>query len=635
MDDGHRNDVIAAGFAEGGAAGQKGWAYGVLLRPKQRSSSLFYSPQLVVMQPPAPPSSEAPPPPPSDPIPLTPSQSAASADAEDDLQPALALPAQRKKSIPKKDIPSMEEIVKKSEKARAALARPVYLNKAQREAIERRKQEEKEALHTKIYGSSENSNDNNGNTPLDIEASVKIKFGKKVESPSKSRKEHISTNRWYEFPDDFAKDHAKLVRDGHSPGNLLLRQNGNHPSKIPTGPRAQRQADAPTEPAAMRNDPAIVGNGNKGVKRPADEDLDVDAIRIKQRYMGSDMKESKFSAQKKRKRTTEKKFSFEWNPEDDTTVDANPIYQDRIEASFFGKGRLAGYDDNMAEAKAQEYARALMERDKESGAQRAAELLKMEERRKQLSRRTAIDKHWSEKKLEDMRERDWRIFKEDFNISTKSVSGINPMRNWEESGLGDEILKIVKQVGYDEPTPVQRACIPIALCSRDLIGVAVTGSGKTAAFILPLLVYIRSLPPIEKYNAADGPYAIVLAPTRELAQQIETEANKFAAPLGMKCISIVGGHSIEEQAFKLRDGASIIIATPGRLVDCLERRVLVLSQCCYVVMDEADRMVDMGFEEPVNKILDALPVANEKPDSDVAENPKVCGTTFESGNKFF
>lgn len=124
-------------------------------------------------------------------------------------------------------------------------------------------------------------------------------------------------------------------------------------------------------------------------------------------------------------------------------------------------------------------------------------------------------------------------------------------------------------------------------------------------------------------NRQDGPYAIILAPTRELAQQIELEAKKFATPLGFKCVSIVGGHAIEEQAYQLRDGAEIVIATPGRLVDCIERRVLVLVQCCYIIMDEADRMIDLGFEEPVNKILDSLPVTNQKPDDDTAEDGRL------------
>lgn len=239
------------------------------------------------------------------------------------------------------------------------------------------------------------------------------------------------------------------------------------------------------------------------------------------------------------------------------------------------------------------------------------------------TRYMGVDKHWSQKRLEHMRERDWRIFKEDYSISTKGGSIPNPMRKWEESGLPKRLLDIVAQVGYEEPSAVQRAAIPIALQARDLIGVAVTGSGKTAAFLLPLLVYISELPALNEFTKNDGPYAIILAPTRELAQQIEVEARKFATPLGFTCVSIVGGHSLEEQAYNLRNGAEIIIATPGRLVDCIERRVLVLGQCCYVIMDEADRMIDLGFEESVNKILDALPVGNEKPDSEEAENAQV------------
>jgi ATP-dependent RNA helicase DDX23/PRP28 len=208
------------------------------------------------------------------------------------------------------------------------------------------------------------------------------------------------------------------------------------------------------------------------------------------------------------------------------------------------------------------------------------------------------------------------------------------MRSWQESGLPERLLRIVGEVGYKEPSAVQRAAIPIALQNRDLIGVAVTGSGKTASFILPLLVYISELPSLSEMTKNDGPYAIVLAPTRELAQQIEVEAKKFATPLGFTCVSIVGGHTIEEQAYNLRDGAEIIIATPGRLVDCLERRLLVLSQCCYVIMDEADRMIDMGFEESVNKILDALPVHNVKPDTEDAENPVLMSKHLGGKDRF-
>lgn len=134
----------------------------------------------------------------------------------------------------------------------------------------------------------------------------------------------------------------------------------------------------------------------------------------------------------------------------------------------------------------------------------------MERRRREEGGRNGIDKHWSEKKLEHMRERDWRIFKEDFNIATKGGSIPNPMRSWEESHLPKRLMDIVDQAGYTEPSAVQRAAIPIALQSRDLIGVAVTGSGKTAAFILPLLVYISELPALDEVTKMMDPTPLSL-----------------------------------------------------------------------------------------------------------------------------
>lgn len=399
---------------------------------------------------------------------------------------------------------------------------------------------------------------------------------------------------------------------------------------IPTGPASKRGANGQStrnqdlKPPAPPKSMSFGLTGGKGEKRLSEEDeVAAQAALVKRRYMGQEQT-SRFSAKKKKSRATERKFNFEWNVDEDTSGDYNPLYQHRHEANFYGRGRLAGFGEDVADDVARKYAEALESRDLESGGMRAKEILEMERRRREESSRNQLDKHWSEKKLEHMRERDWRIFKEDFNISTKGGSVPNPMRSWEESQLPNRLLELIDRVGYKEPTPIQRASIPIALQSRDLIGVAVTGSGKTAAFLLPLLVYISELPRLDEneWRKNDGPYAIVLAPTRELAQQIEIEAKKFTQPLCFNVVSIVGGHSLEEQAYSLREGAEIIIATPGRLVDCIERRMLVLSQCCYVIMDEADRMIDLGFEEPVNKILDALPVANEKPDTEEAENPR-------------
>ena len=183
-----------------------------------------------------------------------------------------------------------------------------------------------------------------------------------------------------------------------------------------------------------------------------------------------------------------------------------------------------------------------------------------------------------------MTERDWRIFREDYNISTKGGRIPNPMRSWTDYNMQPEILEVIKGLGYDEPTPIQRQAIPIGLQNRDIIGVAETGihmvarvgrmlrvtnflsqaknwilrllcvyyyigSGKTAAFVIPLLVWINSLPKIVRQSEVDlGPYAMILAPTRELAQQIEEETQKFAKPLGIRSVSIIGGVSHKNTA---------------------------------------------------------------------------------------
>ena len=129
-----------------------------------------------------------------------------------------------------------------------------------------------------------------------------------------------------------------------------------------------------------------------------------------------------------------------------------------------------------------------------------------------------------------------------------------------------------------------------------------------------MLDYIGHLPPFDDKIRHLGPYALILAPTRELAQQIESETTRFAVPMGYTSVSIIGGRAVEEQQFALRNGAEIIIATPGRLKDMIDKTMIVMSQCRYVVMDEADRMVDLGFELDLNYILDSMPSTFLKPD---------------------
>lgn len=485
----------------------------------------------------------------------------------------------------------IEEILRQKKAEAAAAARPKFIPKAQRErqAAENAKKEESDKK-------------------------------RKLEEDAQRRRE----------------EEKKWAAQANGAGSSYGRPT-NGSSSVPTGPRSMnsgtgRGRDGRDGDRDRRDhrDGRDVRNGKKGDKANAEKRSakDIETELLRSRYLGPEVnKESHFSAKKKRQRTTEKKFNFEWDADEDTSRADDPLYSGGPSTrggSFAGVG---GEFDDEAEARARKRARLIRERDLEHGEERARGLMddfyRAREKAQQRADKTGLGKRWTEKALTDMRERDWRIFKEDFGISTKGGMLPNPMRNWQESNLPRRLLDIVDRVGYTEPSPIQRAAIPIALQARDLIGVAVTGSGKTAAFLLPLLVYISDLPPLTEANKNDGPYALIMAPTRELVQQIETEAKKFAEPLGFRCVSIVGGHSLEEQAFALRNGAEIIVATPGRLVDCIERRLLVFSQCCYLIMDEADRMIDMGFEESVNKILDALPVTNEKPDTDEAEDAQL------------
>ncbi|KAM7501000.1 hypothetical protein LguiA_025414 [Lonicera macranthoides] len=304
------------------------------------------------------------------------------------------------------------------------------------------------------------------------------------------------------------------------------------------------------------------------------------------------------------------RFSFDWENTEDTSRDMNSLYQDPHESRLlFGRGFRAGMDrreqKKVAAKKEREQLRDKIWKEEEEKPDTYYDTFDMR-----------VYCHWSDKKVEEMTERDWRIFREDFNISYEKGMRIpRPMRNWAESGLSPELLMVVDEAGYVAPSPIQMAAIPIGLHQRDVIAVAQTGSGKTAAFVLPLLTYISRLPPMSEENETEGPYAVVMAPTRELALQIEKEIVKFSHYLDIKVVSVVGGHSIEEQSFKLSQGCQVLIATPSRLIDCLEKHYVVLNQCNYVVLDEADRMIDKGFEPQVVAVLNAMPSINFKPEN--------------------
>jgi len=171
-------------------------------------------------------------------------------------------------------------------------------------------------------------------------------------------------------------------------------------------------------------------------------------------------------------------------------------------------------------------------------------------------------------------------------------------------GLDANILKAVQEAGYTEPTPIQSAAIPLILAGHDVIGIAQTGTGKTAAFVLPILAKLAGA------SSGGGPRsirALIVAPTRELVAQIEENVRGYAKHLPLRAATVYGGVSERPQIEALRSGVDLLVATPGRLLDLMGRRLCDFSHLNFLVLDEAERMLDMGFLPDIRRIVKALP----------------------------
>lgn len=347
----------------------------------------------------------------------------------------------------------IEDVLRKKKAADAAAAKPKFIPKAKREklAAEKNKQEEED---------------------------------RKRKESEKARQKRENERKWEE----------KERQNGAKSTNDVP----NGTSKVPTGPKAMngdrgRGRDGRDGGKSQKE---AKKSEKTGDKRSA---TDIETNLLRSRYLGPEVnQQSNFSAQKKRMRTMDKKFNFDWDAGEDTWRDNDPLYTSQATNRGGSYAGMGGEFDKEAEERAKKRARMVEQRDVEFGKERAVGIMedfyRARDRAQERAERTGLGRRWTEKGLHEMRERDWRIMKEDFGIATKGGAMPNPMRNWGESGLPSRILDIVDEVGYKEPTPIQRAAIPIAQQARDLIGVAVTGSGKTAAFLLPLLVYISELP---------------------------------------------------------------------------------------------------------------------------------------------
>ena len=174
-----------------------------------------------------------------------------------------------------------------------------------------------------------------------------------------------------------------------------------------------------------------------------------------------------------------------------------------------------------------------------------------------------------------------------------------PMPSFSELDLHPALLDAIRDAGYTSPTPIQREAIPLARKGRDLMGLAQTGTGKTAAFTLPILDRLIDGPPRTR--------ALILTPTRELCVQVEESFRKYAKHTAISVVAVYGGVPLEPQERKLRSGVDVVVATPGRLIDHLERQNVVFDDLEVLVLDEADRMLDMGFAPQINRVVGELP----------------------------
>ncbi|KAL8291888.1 hypothetical protein RQP46_002146 [Phenoliferia psychrophenolica] len=221
---------------------------------------------------------------------------------------------------------------------------------------------------------------------------------------------------------------------------------------------------------------------------------------------------------------------------------------------------------------------------------------------------------WDEQKLEPFEK---NFYQESPSVSSRSNSEVEqirremqmtirgsnvpkPIMTFAEANFPDYLMNEIHKAGFPNPTSIQRQAWPMALSGRNLVGVSATGSGKTIAFALPAMIHITAQAVLAPY---DGPIVLIVAPTRELAVQIQEECTKFGSSCEIRNTCLYGGVPKSGQARDLQRGAEIVIATPGRLIDMLESGRTNLRRVTYLVLDEADRMLDMGFEPQIRKIF--------------------------------
>uniref|UniRef100_A0A4W5JQZ7 RNA helicase n=1 Tax=Hucho hucho TaxID=62062 RepID=A0A4W5JQZ7_9TELE len=205
--------------------------------------------------------------------------------------------------------------------------------------------------------------------------------------------------------------------------------------------------------------------------------------------------------------------------------------------------------------------------------------------------------------VQRMSQYDLEEFRRKKEITIRGSGCPKPVSSFSQAHFPQYVMDVLIQQNFKEPTAIQAQGFPLALSGRNMVGIAQTGSGKTLSYLLPAIVHINHQPYLER---GDGPICLVLAPTRELAQQVQQVAHEYGKSSRIKSTCVYGGAPKGPQIRDLERGVEICIATPGRLIDFLEAGKTNLRRCTYLVLDEADRMLDMGFEPQIRKIVDQI-----------------------------
>ncbi|XP_076957471.1 DEAD-box ATP-dependent RNA helicase 42-like isoform X2 [Bidens hawaiensis] len=207
------------------------------------------------------------------------------------------------------------------------------------------------------------------------------------------------------------------------------------------------------------------------------------------------------------------------------------------------------------------------------------------------------------KEIKKMTQEEVAAYRKELELKVHGKDVPKPIKTWYQTGLTTKVLETIRKLNYDKPMPIQAQALPVIMSGRDCIGVAKTGSGKTLAFVLPMLRHIKDQPEL---SPGDGPIGLIMAPTRELVQQIHSDIRKFTKVMGLRCVPVYGGSGVAQQISELKRGAEIVVCTPGRMIDILctsAGKITNLRRVSYLVMDEADRMFDMGFEPQITRIV--------------------------------